>query len=222
VWRGSLGGCGCLTVAFSRLGKAFHLPWSPGSCLSCGDRTVHWVLMSVRVQCQLSSLLVERREKKWNCAGRVSSVHSSSAHGVQRQFFHVEEFTQKPREASLDRSAQRGVLGLNCWFEPASQSSERARKDELILVSLWDNSYIWWIKVTFTVCLFACFFETEPLNVAPNGPELTIWTRLAPNSQRSACLCFLSAGIKMVCHSTWQSLCVFEAVWNLTMHELAY
>lgn len=36
--------------------------------------------------------------------------------------------------------------------------------------------------------------------VTQTNLELTVWTRLALNSQRSACLCRPSAGIKGLCH----------------------
>jgi hypothetical protein len=54
--------------------------------------------------------------------------------------------------------------------------------------------------------LFLCKFylslslERGSHSIALAVPELTLWTRLVSDSQRSACLCLLSAGIKGVCH----------------------
>ena len=47
--------------------------------------------------------------------------------------------------------------------------------------------------------LFACI-EMGSYYVALAVLELTLYTRLATNSQRSTCLCLPSAGIKAVCH----------------------
>ena len=44
------------------------------------------------------------------------------------------------------------------------------------------------------------FFEIGFLWIALTALELILWTRLALNSQRSACLCCPSAGIKGVLH----------------------
>ena len=50
---------------------------------------------------------------------------------------------------------------------------------------------------------FLLFFETESHYVALAVLELTMLTRLACNSQRSACFCLPSAGVKAV----WVVLC---------------
>ena len=47
---------------------------------------------------------------------------------------------------------------------------------------------------------FVCFYETGSHYVGLAVLELTMQTRLASNSLRSACLCLPSAGIKDVCH----------------------
>jgi hypothetical protein len=52
-------------------------------------------------------------------------------------------------------------------------------------------------KFWIIVCLFRSF-ETEFCDVALDVLELTLKTRLTSNSQRSSCLCLLSAGIKGV------------------------
>ena len=56
----------------------------------------------------------------------------------------------------------------------------------------------------FVLVLFACvFFETVSHGVTLAILELTIWTRLASNSQRSTYLYLLSAMIRGVRHHTW-------------------
>jgi hypothetical protein len=40
--------------------------------------------------------------------------------------------------------------------------------------------------------------------------ELTLWTKLSSNSQRSGCLCLPSAGIKGMSHHSWVVLFCFE------------
>jgi hypothetical protein len=47
----------------------------------------------------------------------------------------------------------------------------------------------------YFVCLFVCLFETGFLSVALAFLELTMWTRLAQNSQRSTSLYLLKAGM---------------------------
>lgn len=54
-------------------------------------------------------------------------------------------------------------------------------------------------------CLSICIhtnslFETGPLYVVLVALELTLWTKLALNSQKSACLGLPSAGIKDMHH----------------------
>lgn len=60
------------------------------------------------------------------------------------------------------------------------------------------------------VSIYCLFHEIWP----PYGPELTTWTRLASDSQRSSCFCLLGAGIKM-CHSTWLTNEISEAVFRV-------
>lgn len=44
--------------------------------------------------------------------------------------FQAEKFSEEPREASLNQSVWKGVLGQNSWVELARQCSERTRKGE--------------------------------------------------------------------------------------------
>lgn len=57
-------------------------------------------------------------------------------------------------------------------------------------------------ELTIPFFLFFYFIETNPHNSGLTGPELTMQTRLASRSQRSACLCLLSPGLKVICHCT--------------------
>jgi hypothetical protein len=59
--------------------------------------------------------------------------------------------------------------------------------------------------------IFVCL-ETGSHYVAVAVLELSMWTRLASNSQRSICLRLLSAGIKRVHHyaQLWGEGCIFN------------
>ena len=56
-------------------------------------------------------------------------------------------------------------------------------------------------------CLFV--FETGLHCIALGVLELTLWTRVALNSQRSTCLCLLSVVIKGVHHHTAAKQSIF-------------
>jgi hypothetical protein len=51
----------------------------------------------------------------------------------------------------------------------------------------------------FSLSFWFVYFETGFLCVALAVPELSLWTRLASNSQRSTYLCLPSAGVEVMC-----------------------
>lgn len=68
--------------------------------------------------------------------------------------------------------------------------------------ALWDLTAKIEISLIFSVCSQLChsdLFETGSCYIAL---ELTTQTRLALNSQKCACTCLPSSGIKVVCHHT--------------------
>jgi hypothetical protein len=64
------------------------------------------------------------------------------------------------------------------------------------------------IHLAFISFSFLLLFSRQSFSVALAVPELTLWTRLTSNSQRSASLCLPSAGIKGVHHHhlAWATL----------------
>lgn len=58
------------------------------------------------------------------------------------------------------------------------------------------------------ICLFS--FDTGYYNIGLASPELSVWDMLASASQRSVCLCLLSAGINGLCYHDWANLDSFH------------
>lgn len=72
----------------------------------------------------------------------------------------------------------------------------------IYILILFINKYI----ILLLLLLYWFYFETGSFYIFLVVQELTVWTRLALNSQRSSCLCLLKAGIKTMCHHTWLEL----------------
>jgi hypothetical protein len=61
------------------------------------------------------------------------------------------------------------------------------------------------------ICLFVMLcFDTGHYSIGLASLELSTWNMLASTSQRSVCLCLLSAGIKGIGYHDWANLNCFK------------